>query len=363
MDGVVSIILAGGKGTRLRPLTESIAKPAVSFGGNFKLIDLSLLTSIEAHASRIFVLTQYKTESIERHIEANYHVSLIEVLCGERLRRPFNGTADAVRKVRDYLQKTSSAYFLILPGDHIHDFNVQAFMEFAKCKGAACTVAAIPVCRADAPRLGIMQINGEEQITRFVEKPQKPEEIEGLFSFEKEQPGKPLLGSMGIYLFQRKALFDLLQEDSRSDFGKHLLPRQIEKGNTYCFIHEGHWEDIGTIETFYRSSIDLIKRAGASYIARSAHVHTSHIEGSILNEKTVVLPGSRLSASIILSHGTVGKDCVISGVIVDKNAHIGNDVVLKSCKSRPNFEDKHLCIRDGIIIVKRGARIPDGFTL
>jgi len=367
LEDVTSIILAGGKGTRLKPLTDELAKPAVSFAGSCKLIDIPILASLEAHIPHILILTQYKSESIEHHVRGAYPICpQIQTLSAKELGCAFEGTADAIRQIRNKLANSSSEYFLILSGDQIHDFDIPAFVAFAKKNQADCAIASVPVSRADAPRLGILQMDLNGKITQFVEKPKSKKKLDTLTSPSPDMLDKPYLGSMGIYLFRKKALLSLLEKDLREDFGKHLIPTQIKRSPTYCYVHKGEWEDIGTIATFYKANLDLVKKAGKCLIDKTAIAEGSLVTHSILGEKANLKPGSNISHSIIVgSNVTIGNNCTVKKTIIDKNAFIGHGVILTNSGNLEHYDDigQGICIRDGIIIVKKGARLPDGFRL
>jgi len=365
MNKVAAIILAGGKGTRLTPLTDALAKPAVPFAGSNRLIDIPICSCLEAGVEEIFVLTQYRSESIEKHIQSAYPICpQIQTLSSKQLGVTFEGTADAVRKVRAHIHQSASDYVLILAGDQIHDFDFSQFYSFAVAQNADLTVAAIPVSRSNAKRLGILQMNENRQVMRFVEKPKSDILLDQLTSPSPDLPELPYLGSMGIYLFKKEALLKLLEKDPREDFGKHLIPSQIKKAPTYCYVHTGFWEDIGTIGTFYKANIDLVKKAGKCLIDRSASASNALIKSSILGKNAKLHPGCHIKDSIIVgSNVTLGKNCRIEKAIIDENAFIGHGVILTNQNQLENYEDKNVCIREGIIVVKRGARLPSGYTL
>jgi len=398
MERVASVILAGGKGTRLFPLTNTIAKPAVTFGGRLKLIDIPISYSLNANINDIFVITQYKSATIQKHIEGTYgDKKSIQILSPDRKAGiVYEGTADAVRKNLDVLRKSPHRYFLILSGDQIYDFDYNEFMQYAKSKNASCVIACLPCTKKDAKRLGIMQIDEENRITNFVEKPQDQKVINSLVRPNMENEPKPLLGSMGIYLFERKALFALLEKDTREDFGKHLIPNQILDGNTYSFTHHGYWEDIGTIATFYEANLALTRPSSPlktpvaytthrlpppriiasklenSIVCEGVNLEADEIFNSILGAGSVIKKGTKIHNSILLggdsaeatlSSPFIGENCTIDKAIIDKNVVIGNGVTLTNKYKFSKYDSDSICIRDGIIIVKNGARIPDGFSL
>jgi glucose-1-phosphate adenylyltransferase len=365
MDRVSAIILAGGKGTRLMPLTDTQAKPAVPFAGTSRLIDIPICACLETGVSEIFVLTQYRSESIEKHLKRTYPICpQIRTISSKELGVTFEGTADAVRKIRSHVYKSTSDYILILAGDQIHDFDFAQFYSFSVTQNADLAIAAIPVCRSSAKRLGVLQMDENRRIVRFAEKPKSDILLDQLVSPSPDLPELPYLGSMGIYLFKKEALLNLLDKDPREDFGKHLIPSQIKKSPSYCYVHTGYWEDIGTIGTFYKANIDLVKKAGKCLIDRSANIKNALIKGSILGKNAALSSGCQIKDSIIVGPNvTLGKNCKIEKTIIDENAFIGHGVILTNQNQLENYEDKNICIRDGIIVVKRGAKLPNGYTL
>ena len=273
MGQVATVILAGGNGTRLEPLTMTRCKPAVCFGGKYRLIDIPISNAIHSGCSKIFIISQYLSASLHQHIFNTYHPGVfpsasIELLSAEQnhgSKSWFQGTACAVRQNLNYLTELSAEYFLILSGDQLYNMNYQHMIDFAKETNADLVVAALPVNEEDAKRMGIMKINRDCFITEFHEKPQEQELLNQLrlpaSTLEKIRRGngdkRQFLGSMGIYVFKRQALLDLLQCDPREDFGKHLIPTKVSQGNVAAYLHNGYWEDIGTIESFFKANLAL----------------------------------------------------------------------------------------------------------
>lgn len=424
MSSVASIILGGGEGRRLYPLTLTRCKPAINFGGKYRLIDVPLSLSIHANCRKIFVLTQFLSSSLHRHIFETYMVGgqgsgRIEVLTAEQ--RPstkswFQGTADAVRQNLDYLLETPVDYFLILSGDQLYNLDFKKMLQFALSSKAEAVIAALPVSSKDASRMGIMKINAQGFVTDFHEKPQEEALLKELKLTPKKEGGSALnisknncyLGSMGIYLFKRKTLIELLRNDQREDFGKHLIPSLICKGKTAAFIHEGYWEDIGTVRSFYEANMALTKssprfclhdetspiftsrwdlpsaKIDGSYLSQSIISEGAVLDGvkvrrSILGPRCVIQKGTVVEDSYLMgndyykmaaceglslpSEVTIGKNCTIKKAIIDKNVLIGNDVQLINEKQLQNYDGGKIFIIDGIIIVPKGSMIPDGFIL
>ena len=424
MKQVASVILGGGEGTRLYPLTLTRCKPAINFGGKYRLIDVPISNAIHADCYKIFVLTQFLSSSLHHHIFQTYMqgaraTAPIEILTAEQ--KPahkawFQGTADAVRQNIDYLLESPVDYFLILSGDQLYNINFRDMVFFAQSIDADVVVAALPVHSQDAARMGILKVDARSFITDFHEKPAEPALLHRLRSpYEVmaragilEAETRPYLGSMGIYLFKRKALVDLLTADPREDFGKHLIPTQVEKGRIAAFLYEGYWEDIGTIDSFYRANMTLtdpkppftfhhesrpiftyrydlppVKFLDAqithALLCDGAIVEAAEITNSILGPRTVVRKGTVIRDSYLMGNDYyesavrdlhhvppaphIGENCILQRTIVDKNATIGQGVQLINRQQLDRYNGDELFIRDGIIVVPRGATIPDGFVL
>jgi glucose-1-phosphate adenylyltransferase len=425
MKSVASIILGGGEGTRLYPLTLTRSKPAISFGGRYRIIDVPISNSIHADCYKIFVLTQFLSSSLHHHIFQTYlqhakAAGLIEILTAEQ--KPaqkswFQGTADAVRQNIDYLLEQPIEYFLILSGDQLYNIDFRKMVAFAQKTDADLVIAALPVNAQEAGRMGILKVDQNDSVTAFYEKPQDKDILQGLRSSAKTlgragtsaASKRPYLGSMGIYLFKRKALMDLLAKDTREDFGKHLIPTQLQLGKVSAFLYDGYWEDIGTIETFYQANMALLDPNSAFYLYNEeqpiysyryeipptkfyqnthmqqsimcdgAIIEADEITHSILGPRTIIEKGSIIRDSYIMGNDYyrttvqdrnrlpprphIGENCVIKRAILDKNICIGNDVQLINKDNLTQYNGENIYIRDGIIIVPRGATLPDGFIL
>lgn len=421
---VASIILGGGEGTRLHPLTLTRCKPAINFGGKYRLIDVPISNSIHANCDKIFILTQFLSSSLHHHIFQTYMqggkaAEIIEILTAEQ--KPnhkswFQGTADAVRQNLDYLLETPVDYFLILSGDQLYNIDFQEMMNFAKRTNADVVVAALPVTAEEASRLGILKVNAYHFITEFYEKPKETSVLESLRSphtileqvgLSQETP-RQFLGSMGIYLFKRQALAKLLREDLREDFGKHLIPTQLKKGSLVAFLYDGYWEDVGTVETFYQANMALLQphpqfsfyheqrpilttrynlppakfidsQIKRSLLCEGAIVGADEVSHSIIGPRSMVHKGAIIRDSYLMGNDYyesaikdhdglapsphIGENSVIIKTIVDKNASIGKDVRLINKQQLTDYNGENIFIRNGIIVVPRGARIPDGFIL
>lgn len=418
MSRVATIILGGGQGTRLAPLTLTQCKPAICFGGKYRLIDIPISNALNSGCHKIYVITQFLSAALHQHITRTYqlgHRAHVEILTAEQ--RPtknvwFEGTADAVRQNLDYISEISADYFLILSGDQLYNFNFQHMLHTALESGADLTVGAVRISEADAKRMGVLKINRDHLITDFFEKPQDNEILDKMRmpSGVLEQMGKGQdtqrqhLGSMGIYLFKRKAIFDLLQLDTREDFGKHLIPNKVKQGKASAYVYDGYWEDIGTIESFYNANIAMTemmpplecyhekqsiyfqpshlppaKIRGTvikdALICDGAMVEADSVKGSILGLRTVVKPGTVIENSYFMGNDyyqypyqsgskfQIGEDCMIKRAILDKHVTLGRGVRLINKNNLKHYDSEHVFIRDGVIIVTRGASLPDGYLL
>jgi glucose-1-phosphate adenylyltransferase len=428
MSSVACVILGGGEGTRLFPLTQSRCKPALVFGGRYRLIDVPISNSLTSGISKIFVLTQFLARSLHRHIFRTYRQDsffpgCIEVLSAEQ--RPgksewFRGTADAVRQNAEYLLETSAEFFLILSGDQLYRMDFQKLMRCTEQSDVDVWVATLAVDEKEASRMGIMKVNEDRHIIDFYEKPKTKELLEKLktpkpalakmgLSTEGE---KEFLGSMGIYLFRRSALFSLLESNPGHDFGKHLIPDQVKRGRIAAFAHEGYWEDIGTIESFYNANLALNQptppfschdelhpifttsshlpgpRFGngiitSSTICEGSIINAKEISNSLIGQRSVMGRGTVIRDTYIMGNDfyhypihsvtkasltnlptapTIGENCTIQRAIIDKNVCIGNNVRLTNAKNLTTFDSDPLYVRDGIIVVPQGSVIPEGFS-
>lgn len=422
MSRVTTVILGGGEGTRLSPLTFSRCKPAISFGGKFLLIDIPISNAVNSGCQKIYVITQFLSTTLHQHIYRTYRpgtfssgfVELLTAEQGPGNRTWFQGTADAVRQNLGYLLETPAEYFLILSGDQIYNMNFEAMMRFAKKTNADLVVASLPVGLSDAKRMGLLKLNEDRFITEFHEKPQDKALLEHmrLQEFTLKDLGKTTtedqyLASMGIYLIKRQALIDMLQNDPREDFGKHLIPAMVKRGNTAAYLYDGYWEDIGTIEAFYKANMALTtptpafncydehnpiycqhmnlpaSKMGNTQISQTIICEGSvcealQITNSILGPRSVVGSKTVISDSYLMGNDSytslvqsgsvpvelkIGENCHIKKAIIDKNVSIGKDVKLTNKDNLKHYNGDQVYIRDGIIVVTRGARIPDGFSL
>lgn len=423
MSCVGTLILGGGTGTRMLPLTLTRCKPAISFGGRYRLIDIPLSNALNSGCEKIYILTQFLSASLHQHILKSYRMEqhsngFVEILSAEQ--KPtkkvwYQGTADAIRQNIEYLAEADVDYFLILSGDQLYQMDYTDLIAFAEETQVDLVVATTPVDEATAKRMGILKIDDNNLIVDFAEKPQSKASLEpfrvnpAVISrlLGKKQSAPAYLGSMGIYLFKRDALIDLLEKDPREDFGKHLIPTQVKKGTAGAYIFPGYWEDIGTIESFHRANIALTEssppfdlfneklpihsafqslpppkinqtRIESSLICEGSIIDAESISKSIIGPRSKIGKGTVISESYLFGNDhyaqpnkkmdqtaaySIGERCHIHKAIIDKQVQIGNDVKLINQAQHDSYESDLVYIRDGILIVSRGARIPDGFVL
>lgn len=402
-EKVMTIILAGGQGTRLHPLTLHRCKPAVSFGGRYRLIDIPISNSLNSKINKIFVISQYFASSLQHHLSATYvhnpfNIGNLEMLSPEETPEGvkwFKGTADAVRQNLNHFQDSEIEYYLILSGDQLYNIDLLEMVEFAKKTNADLTIAALPVKEKEAKRMGLLKVREDFHIQDFYEKPQTKELLDKF-----QMPEKDLyLGSMGIYVFKRDALNRLLKTEG-DDFGKDLIPVMLSEGNSFAYLYDGYWEDIGTVSSFYEANLALIDQKNClnisdpwrpiyaevqnlpsslvqnsqierSLISPGCKIYAKQIVHSMVGSRTHIGEGSVIKDTIIMgnlgSFGDhdllIGKNCHIEKAIIDEHSEIGNDVQLLNKKNEQHFDGDGIFIRDGIIIVTSGTKVPDGFTL
>lgn len=419
MQQVDAIILGGGQGTRLFPLTLTRSKPAISFGGYYRIVDVAISNAINSGCQKIYVVTQFFSTSLHQHIYRTYRDDAfvngrIQLLPAEE--RPshrgwFSGTADAVRQNLGYLSESSADYFLILSGDQLYNINFKEMLDFAYETGSDLTIASTTIDEETSKRMGVLQIDEHHRITNFVEKPQTPEDLNPFKLPKKIQKSrnasaKPFLASMGIYLFKREALIDLLLADSRDDFGKHLIPAIVATGKASAFLYDGYWEDIGTTGSFHQANISLTDLTPSfdcyneawplfcrhynlpgPKIAKTVLNHTILCEGciieadeitrSILGPRSVVKSGCIIRNTYMMGNNfyappkhsklphdlSVGENTLIFNAIIDKHTSIGKNVQLVNKDNLTHFDSPNVYIRDGIIVVPPGATIPDGYVI
>jgi len=427
MRSVITLILGGGRGTRLFPLTKYRSKPAVPLAGRYRLIDIPLSNCINSGLNRVYVLTQFMSVSLHRHIRQTYRFDrfnngFVELLAAQQTMDEgadwYQGTADAVRKNLRYVQQYGIQYVLILSGDQLYRMDFRRMIETHKTSGADVTIAAMPVAREDASALGIMRADESGRVVDFVEKPKTEDQIRKVMTDPAWIDGRGILSrgrnclaSMGIYLFNRDALVDVLTKTDYQDFGKEVFPASFRTGHVQMHLFDGYWEDIGTIRAFYESNLSLAGTEPAFELnAPEAPIHTrarslppsrlddakvtgsliadgcvigkgAVIENSIIGLRSIIGPGATIRNSVLMgadfyeapaerSGGRnsarppvgIGTGSVIDGAIVDKNCRIGRNVRIVNERGIDRSDDADDCmIVDGIPVVVKEAILPDGW--
>ncbi|MDP1569378.1 MAG: glucose-1-phosphate adenylyltransferase [Vicinamibacterales bacterium] len=420
MRNVLAIILGGGQGTRLFPLTQLRSKPAVPIGGKYRLIDVPISNCLHADLRRIFVLTQFNSASLNRHVSNAYRMDLfsrgfIEILAAEQTPESttwFQGTADAVRKARRHFEQYDAEYYLILAGDHLYRMDYAELLASHLERRADITLAALPVSPADATGMGIFRFDARGQIDGFEEKPDAARLAQIGASLPTgsvlgpPDAEKPFIASMGIYLFSRDVLLTLLEQEAGMDFARALIPAALNQYRVSAFLHKDYWADVGTIESFYDANIMLtspgapfsfydprrpmythprflppLKAFGCTLhnalVAEGGFLDRCRIEDSVVGIRAHVGDETEVRRSVLLgadayedlaaseAHPSgiplgIGRRAVLDRVIVDKNARIGDEVRLVNTRGVDHEDGDGYCIRGGIIIVPKGGVIPAG---
>jgi glucose-1-phosphate adenylyltransferase len=415
---VLGIILGGGQGSRLHPLTETRSKPAVPIAGKYRLVDIPISNCINSDIKRMFVLTQFNSASLNRHIKNTYHFSFfssafVDVLAAEQTPGNstwFQGTADAVRQSMHHFLNHDFDYALILSGDQLYQMDFEEMVEKHIKMNAAISIATIPVNAKDATSFGILKTNEKDEITSFIEKPAADllPDWTSEVSDEMKKEGRNYLASMGIYIFNRDLLIELMGNPETNDFGKEIIPQAIDKHKVASFQYEGYWTDIGNIDSFFEANLGLtddFPKFDLYSTKKRIYTHarmlpTTKISGTVL-ERTVIADGCIINAGKIehsvigvrsridkestiintymmgsdyyqslehilneniVSMG-IGKRCFIKNAILDKNCFIGDDVRINGGKHLKDIETNTYVVRDGIVVVKKGALIPNGFII
>jgi glucose-1-phosphate adenylyltransferase len=414
---VLAIVLSGGRGTRLDPLTRSETKPAVLVGGKYRLIDFSISNCINSDITCIFVLTQFLSASLHDHIQRTYQFDIfssgfVQILAAEQTQTSthwYLGTADAVRRQIGHLLSRDPEDVLIVSGDHLYRMDYSALIRFHRERQADVSLAVLPVSAADAHRFGILKATDEGRIVAFQEKPREAESIEQLAS--RHGDARPYLASMGVYVFKMEVLNRLLIECDGDDFGRHIIPAAIDTVRVYAFPFEGYWEDIGTISAFYEANLALTRPNPSldlydpdhSLYARSHNMPPSRIDGCrlqrvvladgcrlynadieecVIGLRSVVRPGARLRRVVMMGadfyetegqraenqrlgrpHVGIGEDTHIERAIIDQNARIGRGVTIRSHEGEEDQDRESHAIRDGIVVISKHAVIPDGTAI
>jgi glucose-1-phosphate adenylyltransferase len=417
MRDVVAVVMGGGVGSRLYPLTRDRTKPAVPFAGKYRLIDIPMSSCFHSDIEKIAILTQFNSVSLHRHINRTYMRDIftrgwVQILAAEQTYRSgdwYQGTADAIRKQTIEIKSAAAKYVLILAGDHLYRMDYRKFVRHHAESNADVTIAVQPVSREEAASFGILKMNKSGQIAQFTEKPTTDEELEGLESGDDE--GKPYMASMGIYVFNEETLFKMLEENPGTDFGKHIIPEAISSHKVVGYVYDGYWEDIGTIRRFYEVNLDMAaplpkfnlyeparqiytrprflagsKIEGGSLtnvlLADGCRIQEASIRNSVIGLRSIIAGGVTIERSVIMGadfyHSPtlgedywvdgverlgIGPDSVIQGAIIDKNARIGRQVIIRNIPNRPDEEHENWVSREGIVIVPKNAVIPDGTVI
>lgn len=420
---ILTVILGGGAGTRLYPLTASRSKPAVPIAGKYRLVDIPISNCLNSGINRMFVLTQYNSASLNRHIKNTYHFSafskaFVDILAAEQTpdsQTWYQGTADAVRQSLKHIGPFESEYVLILSGDQLYQMDLMEMLHHHKEKGADISIGTIPVDAKEASDFGIMKVDENHIITSFTEKP-KQEVLGDWVSDTGDamgRKGKVYLASMGIYIFNRKLLFHLLQDEFKeaTDFGKEILPRSLDNYKVASYQYDGYWTDIGNIYSFFESNLGLTedlpefnlfdnnrsiytrarmlppaKISGTTLektiISEGCIINASRIEHSVIGIRTRIGSGTTIVNSFLMgqdyfetleeiehaqNHGIptvgIGHRCYIRNAILDKNCRIGDDVRINGGPHLQNSDHSLYTVKDGIVVVKKGAVLPNGFVI
>lgn len=417
LENVLSIILGGGRGSRLYPLTKLRSKPAVPMAGKYRLIDIPISNCINSGIYRIAVLTQFNSVSLHRHIAQTYnfdvfHTGWVQIWAAEQTMQStdwYQGTSDAVRKQLFEIKSTRAPYVLILAGDHLYRMDYAAMARFHWENNADITVAVQPVAAEDAPRFGILKRGEDCRITRFAEKPKDQATQQEMVSRNDER--RPYLGSMGIYLFKTSVMIDILESKSFDDFGGQVIPYAINGNyNVFGYDFEGFWEDIGTIRSFYETNLALTKpntpfnffdpvRPIYSHarflpgsivenstlqnvlLAEGCCIEKAEIRNSVIGLRSQIAAGVRITDTILMGADYyerlpgigsetapdqpigIGRNCQIQGAIIDKNACLGDGVVIRPFPRGTEIETENWVVQDGIVVIPKNSYIPSGTVI
>ena len=416
---VLSIILGGGQGSRLYPLTESRSKPAVPIAGKYRLVDIPISNCINSEIKRIYVLTQFNSASLNRHIKNTYHFSFfssafVDVLAAEQTIQSqswFQGTADAVRQSMHHFLRNDFEYALILSGDQLYQMDYRLMLEEHISKGAEISIATIPVNAKDATSFGILKANSENVITSFIEKPDAELLPDWTSEVSEEMKGenRNYLASMGIYIFNRQLLVDLMSNPDTNDFGKEIIPGAIHDHKTLSYQFEGYWTDIGNIDSFFEANLGLTDNipkfnlydTDQRVYTNARILPTSKISGTVLDKAVIaegcIIQAAKIETSVIGIRSRIGKEstvintymmgcdyyesleeinrkktpilmgigerCFIKNTIIDKNCRIGDDVRINGGPHLKDKETDQYVIKDGIVVIKKHAVLPKGYTI
>ncbi|MBD1393856.1 glucose-1-phosphate adenylyltransferase [Mucilaginibacter glaciei] len=416
---VISIVLGGGQGSRLAPLTLTRSKPAVPIAGKYRLVDIPISNCLHSGIDRIFVLTQFNSASLNKHIKNTYHFStfstaFVDILAAEQTPTSagwFQGTADAVRQSLHHLAVHEFDYVLILSGDQLYQMDFEAMIQQHIDKGAEISIATIPVDAADVPGFGILKTDENSMITSFVEKPKTDfENWASDVSDEMKEQGRIYLASMGIYIFNRKLLYELLEGNDHPDFGKEIIPQSIAGHKVVSYQYEGYWTDIGTIKSFFEANLGLTDDIPKFNLFDKNHIYTrarmlpptkisatmleksivadgciinaKHIKHSLIGIRTRIGFDTEIESCYVMGSDNyqtlediaeakksnspimgIGDRCCIKNAIIDKNTYIGDDVTINCAGVLPDGDFETYTVVDGIVIIKKRAVIASGTVI
>jgi glucose-1-phosphate adenylyltransferase len=411
LEEMLGVILGGGRGTRLWPLTKLRAKPAVPIAGKYRIVDIPLSNCLNSGIQHIAILTQFNSVSLHRHIARTYNFDLfhrgwVQILAAEQTLTSsdwYQGTADAVRKQLFEIRVTGAEDVIILAGDHLYRMDYAEMADFHWQTNADITVAVIPVLYQEAGRFGILKQQSDGRITDFVEKPEDEQVLKTFVS--RDDPDKPFVGSMGIYIFKMDVLIDVLVNSNHDDFGRDVLPASIKSHKVFGFCFDGYWEDIGTIRSFYKANLALAEPDPAFNfhdLVRPIYTHPRFLPGSriynvnldhVLLSDGCIVEGAEIHNAVIGVRSVIADDVVIEdtvmmgadyydeqsrirvpddppigigrgsrikGAIIDKNAHIGEQVQIAPFPEGTDIDNENWTVRDGLVVIPKHSIIPDG---
>ncbi|HEX2980919.1 MAG TPA: glucose-1-phosphate adenylyltransferase [Anaerolineaceae bacterium] len=412
-NDILAVILGGGRGSRLYPLTKERSKPAVPMAGKYRLIDVPISNCINSNIFRIAVLTQFNSVSLHRHIASTYqfdafHTGWVQIWAAEQTMSSadwYQGTADAVRKQLFEIRATRAPYVLILAGDHLYRMDYSAMARYHWESDADITVAVQPVAKKDTGRFGLLRRDTNLRLVDFAEKPKDPNVVELYAS--RDDPERPYIGSMGIYLFKTQVLLDLLENSDLEDFGKHIIPNAIPTHRVMGYDFEDYWEDIGTIRSFYETNLALARpnppfnlfdpdapiytharllpgstvqntRMENVLIAEGCCIEQAEISNSVIGIRSQIAPGTVIRDSILMGndyynsaenrHSSgiaigIGKNCRIEGAIIDKNPRFGDNITIRPFPQGTDIDTDLWVVRDGIVVIPKDTVLLPGTTI
>jgi glucose-1-phosphate adenylyltransferase len=417
MREVLSLVLGGGRGARLYPLTKDRSKPAVPFAGKYRLVDVPISNSLNSGCNHIYVLTQFNSESLNKHINRTYKLDpfsqgFVEIMAADQTVESadwFQGSADAVRRCMKHFNYPGTKYILVLSGDQLYKMDFRRLLQLHIEKKSEITIACNPVPASDISDFGIMCVNGQGKIVDFVEKPENEKAVKGMCIGKGRN--RSYLASMGIYLFNKETLREILFNNRKADFGREVIPDSFPNKLTHAYVHEGYWKDIGTIKSFYEENIvftnsippmDLFDEQWQIFTrprylppAKIADCSLSNVivgDGSILQKcsikRSVVGLRSRIAEGAVIEESIImggdfyqslsdmeddrksglapigiGKRSHISKAIIDKGVRIGDDVKITNHKNVESYESDTYCIKNGIVIIPKNTIIPSGTVI